>query len=267
MNQTLPRPRRLVAVAALTAAASLAPAPKAAAIFGVGDIVYDPAAFAQMAESIANQVIEIAQKAEDLSAQYAQMQNQARQIQLQVQSLQNLDFSNWQNASRSVRSLRGRWGAVSRSVQMQQGIVENWYEQVFPGRHASVVAARDLDAYERDQAAKREAERDATHASALVVADAVDGMEDRSAELESIGTASQNAAGTKAAVQANSQVLGEVVSELQALHLSLLAQERRELVNAARAIDDEELARQQREAYHAGATSTGPMAAVQVPAR
>ena len=195
------------------------------------------------------------------------MQNQARQIQLQVQSLQNLNFSNWQNASQSIRSLRGRWGAVSRSVRIQQGIAEGWFDQVFPGAHANVVAAQQLQDVESHQALKREAERDAARGSAFVVADAVAGMEERSVELEQIGQASQNAAGTKAAVQANSQVLGEVVSELQALHLSLLAQERRELVTAARANDDEELARQQREAFRVGASTAGPMTPVSVPAR
>ena len=259
--------RLSLAVVAAVAACSFMPAPRAAALFGVGDIVYDPAAFAQMAEQLANQIIEISQKAEDLASQYAQMQNQARQIQLQVQSLQNLDFSGWRAASRSIRSLRGRWGAVSRSVRVQRNIVEGWYDDVFPGVHASVVAAADLRAHESQLALKREAERDAARALALVVADAVEGMDDRSAELEAIAQASDNAEGTKAAVQANSQVLGEVVSELQALHLSLLAQERRELVQAARKADDEELARQQREAFREGGDRAGPMELVRVPDR
>ncbi|BAM05427.1 hypothetical protein [Phycisphaera mikurensis] len=267
MRHTSSLPCRGTAVVALAAALSLAPAPKAAAIFGVGDIVYDPAAFAQMAESIVNQVYEIAQKAEDLTTQYAQMQNQAQQIQLQIRSLQDLDFSSWQAASNSLQSLRGRWGAVAYSIRIQEGITEDWFNQVFPGVHADVVAAQHIQEHELQMAFKREAERDAARASALVVEDAVTGMEDRSTEVAGIGQASQNAAGTKAAVQANSQMLGEVVSELQALHLSLLSQERRELVTAARANDDEELARQQREAFRAGASTTASLAAVAVPVR
>ena len=243
------------------------PAPRAAALFGAGDIVYDPAAFGQMAEQLANQVIEIAQKAEDLASQYAQVQNQTRQIQLQVQSLQNLDFSNWRAASRSAKSLRGRWAAVGRSVRIQRDIVEGWYDEVFPGKHPDVVEAEGLEAIEEHQARQREAERDVARASALSAAEALEGMESRAQELEEIGRASDNAEGTKAAVQANSQVVGELVAELQALHLTMLAQERRELVRAARESDEAELARQQREAYHADSGAAGPQPPAAVPVR
>ena len=91
------------------------------AIFGVGDIVFDPSAFSQAMISYMNQVRQYVQQCQ----QYA---TQLKQLEAEVQNLQNLNYlinlTGFQDMQRIMNSSRGISGDYAR--------LQSQYDQVYP---------------------------------------------------------------------------------------------------------------------------------------
>jgi P-type conjugative transfer protein TrbJ len=91
------------------------------AIFGVGDIVFDPSTFSQAVISAMNQIRQYAQQCQ----QYA---TQLKQLEAQVQNLQSLNYminlTGFQDMQRIINSSRGISGDYAR--------LQSQYDQVYP---------------------------------------------------------------------------------------------------------------------------------------
>lgn len=261
----------IVACASLT---TLMPAPKASALFGVGDVVLDPANLAQAVTQVANQVqqlandaIQIYNQGQQLYNQGLQVYNQYEQIQLALRNLENVDYSSWSGAIRSINLLRSNYSTAVSRVNWVSGTVEGWYDAMYPDDHSALASAPDLRPVRDHNTEKLDNSYDANRGSALQAAEAVESMGDRDGRVVGISDASDRAQGTKAAMQSNTQMVGEVLGELQGLHLSLLAIERREATAQADELDEERLAAAQREAFHADDDRPHVTFSATVPAR
>lgn len=261
-------------VVACVSLASLMPAPKAGALFGVGDIVLDPSNLAQAVTQVANQVQQLANDAikiynqgQQLYNQGLQIYNQYEQIQLAIQNLENVDFSSWSSAIRSINLLRSTYSTVVSRVNWVSGTVEGWYDTAYPEDHSALASASSLQPVLDHNTEKLDNSYDANRGSALQAAESVESMNERDGRVAGISDASDRAQGTKAAMQSNTQMVGEVLGELQGLHLSLLAIERREATAQADELDEERLAAAQREAFNADAQDPHVQFSATVPAR
>ena len=123
----------------------------------------------------------------------------------------------------------------------------------------------DFDDYREDSRDKR---WETSKASATSVAGMIDAMDRRSDRVGQAGDASRTAAGEKAAIQAQTQLSGEIFAELQALHFTLSNKERRETTQAMAQLDEENLIAAQSRAFNAsGAGTPAPATGTAVPPR
>ena len=123
MNKRRSRIRNLTA-AGLTAAALAVPAPRAQALFGVGDIVLDPANLAQA-------VLLVGQSASSLVNEATQIAQAYQQITLQIQSLQDLSFESIPDALNALQVIRGTWASVSTQVEWRRAGIEAWWDVTY----------------------------------------------------------------------------------------------------------------------------------------
>lgn len=268
------RIRRGWTVVAVAALVTVFPAPRAKALFGIGDIVLDPSNLAQAVAQVANQVqqlandaIEIANQGTQIINQGTQIANQIQQIELTIRNLENLDFSTFSNAVASLNQIRDAYSTSVSRVHTAIGAVESIYNTVYRDDQSLLANVADFVGLADHRKDKALNSRDVNRASAVQASRTVDAMLDRQGRVQQIASVSDNAAGTKAAVQSSTLLVGEVLGELQNMHLSLLAAERREATQAADEIDEQLLAGQQHEQFWSDATNPHISSSASVPTR
>ena len=229
--------RTLILSVALIAMAS-APAQ---AIFGVGDIVFDPSAFSQSMISYMNQIRQYMQQCQ----QYA---TQLKQLEAQMQNLQGLNYmvnlTGFQDMQRIINSSRG---IASDYAQLQRQ-----YDQVYPDfSKFNTMSGKDyaLKAMEWNQQTAN-TNRDAMD----LISKSKDWFYSDTGDLRNLTVKANNVAGAKDGIQAIAQIAALQSKQLVQLQQTMAASAKAEGAYMAQQAEKEAAAREREKRFWQDAT-------------
>ena len=236
-------------LAALVAAGAIAfgVAPPAHALFGIGDIVFDPSNLAQNIMTAANTL-------EQINNQIQQLQNEAQMLMNQARNLAGLDFS-------ALSQLRAALSATNQLIRQAQGLafnvqqMETQFRDLYPESFsASVTNAQMVLDARRRWTNSLEALRTATQ----VQSQAVQNFAADEQALTDLVNRSQSAVGALQAMQATNQLLAlQSRQAIQAQQLQL-TQDRAIALEQARQVAVHERAREVRRRFMGSGTPYTP---------
>ena len=223
--------RRLLAAVA-TATLIFAPLETAHALFGAGDIVYDPANHAQ-------NILTAARALQQINNQVQQLANEAQMLINQAQNLANLPTS----VAGDLRSSLGQVDALIRSargIAYQVSVIDSEYRRLFPEEYAAAVSTSRIiaDAHEAWQIA-----REGFKHSLEVQAEVVDQVRADTVTLDLLVSESQGAVGNLQVAQAGNQITALAAKQTMQLQTLLAASARADALERARAVAAREQAR------------------------
>lgn len=223
--------RKLLSMAA-AAALFLAPAQNAHAIFGFGDIVYDPA---NHAENILTAVRTLQQ----VHNQIRQLANETQMLVNQAQNLANLPTSVAADLQSSLRAI-DRLMLDAQGVAYQVAEIDSTYRRLFPEEYADAVSTSQIvqDAHE----AWRLARHGFQH-SLEVQAETVGQLRTDAVTLDRLIAESQSAVGNLQATQAGNQLTALAAKQSMQLQTLLAALARADALEQARHVAAREQAR------------------------
>lgn len=200
------------------------------AIFGVGDIVFDPQAYSQQIISYMNQIRQYAQQCQ----QYA---TQLRQLSAQIQNLQNLnymiDLAGLQDMQKIIQSSRG---IASDYAQLQRQ-----FDQVYPEfSRFSTMSGKDfaLKALEWNQETAN-SNRDAMD----LISKTRDWFSSDSGDLRRLTIKANNVSGAKDGLQAIAQITALQSKQMIQLQQTMSASAKAEGAYMAQRAEQEAAAR------------------------
>jgi P-type conjugative transfer protein TrbJ len=243
---------------------SLGMAPPALAVFGVGDVVYDPSNFLENLlteintfQTTVNQGRQIANEVQMLANQVTQITNQSTQIAHQVKNLTTLDGSILDRLGSTITAMVGVLHTAE-GLTYTLGDMQGQFETLYPQFGQAARPLRDLGPQiTRWNQQVRDAMQDAMRAQSVAEHLTAD-----QATLEQAMTASQAAEGNLQVSQAANQLSGLMTTQLMRLE-QVTAATGRVLASdlgkqAAEA--DAARARAQYLLHGLGTTSTAPLA-------
>ncbi len=237
--------RLLAAVAAAFLAA--APIQNAHALFGAGDIVYDPSNHAE-------NILTAVRALEQISNQVKQLANEAEMLINQARNLTSLPSSIAPNLQASLARVDGLI-ATARGIAYRVSAIDSEYRRLFPEQYASSVSISRIiqDAHEAWGLA-REGFKHALEVQAEVVgqvrADAV--------TLDLLVAESQGAVGNLQATQAGNQLAALAAKQSMQLQSLLAATARADALEHARAVAAHEQGRARFERFLGGGSAYTP---------
>jgi P-type conjugative transfer protein TrbJ len=220
----------LAAVAA--AALSLAPVQNAHAIFGVGDVVYDPANHAE-------NILTAARTLQQISNQVQQLANEAQMLVNQAQNLANLPTSVAADLQASLARVDGLI-TTARGIAYQVSVIDSEYRRLFPEQYATAVSTSQIvqDAQEAWALA-----REGFKHSLEVQAEVVGQVRTDAVTLNTLIAESQGAVGNLQVAQAGNQLTALAAKQSMQLQTLLAASARADALERARAVAAREQAR------------------------
>lgn len=236
-------------MAALAVASALAfgIASPAHALFGVGDIVFDPTNLVQNILTAANTL-------EQINNQIRQLQNEALMLMNQAKNLTGLNFS-------ALAQLRAALAATNQLIQQAQGLafnvsqMEAEFTRLYPSAYSASTSGSQmaLDARQRWRNSL-EALRTATK----VQSQAVQNFASDEQTLTDLVNRSQSAVGALQAMQATNQLLAlQSRQTIQAQQLQI-TQDRATALEQARQVAVQERAREVRRRFQGEGTPYTP---------
>ncbi|TIQ16957.1 MAG: P-type conjugative transfer protein TrbJ [Mesorhizobium sp.] len=207
------------------------------ALFGFGDIVFDPSNYAE-------NVLQAARSLEQINNQIQSLQNEAQMLINQARNLASLPHSSLQKLQQSVQRTQQLLGEAQRIAFDVQQI-----DQVFSQQYAGM----DLSASDKELV-ELARERWGNTVGALqdamrVQAGVVGNIETQRAELSALVGESQGATGALQATQAGNQILALQAQQLADLTALLAANGRAEALSAAEQAAAAEQGREQRRRF------------------
>jgi P-type conjugative transfer protein TrbJ len=236
-----------MAALAVASALALGIAPSAHALFGIGDIVFDPTNLAQNIMTAANTL-------EQINNQIRQLQNEALMLMNQAKNLTGLNFS-------ALAELRAALAATNQLIQQAQGLafnvsrMESEFARLYPNAYSASTSGSQmaLDARQRWRNSL-EALRTATK----VQSQAVQNFESDEQTLTDLVNRSQSAVGALQAMQATNQLLAlQSRQTIQAQQLQI-TQDRAAALEQARQVAVQERAREVRRRFQGEGTPYTP---------
>jgi len=220
----------LAAVAALALMAG--PVQKAHAIFGVGDVVYDPANHAENILTAARTLIQI-------NNQVQQIANEAQMLLNQAQNLAALPTSVAANIRTSLARVDGLI-TTARGIAYQVSVIDSEYRRLFPEQYAAAVSTSQIvaDAQEAWTLA-----REGFKHSLEVQAEVVGQVRADTVTLDGLIAESQGAVGNLQAAQAGNQLTALAAKQTMQLQTLLAASARADALDRAREVAAHEQAR------------------------
>lgn len=227
-----------MAALAVASALALGVAPPAHALFGIGDIVFDPTNLAQNIMTAANTL-------EQINNQIRQLQNEAQMLMNQAKNLTGLNFS-------ALAQLRAALAATNQLIQQAQGLafnvvqMEAEFTRLYPNAYSASTSGSQmaLDARQRWRNSL-EALRTATK----VQSQAVQNFASDEQTLTDLVNRSQSAVGALQAMQATNQLLAlQSRQTIQAQQLQI-TQDRATALEQARQVAVQERAREVRRRF------------------
>ncbi|KQX34035.1 conjugal transfer protein TrbJ [Devosia sp. Root436] len=207
------------------------------ALFGFGDIVFDPSNYAE-------NIVQAARALEQINNQIASLQNEAQMLINQARNLASLPYSSLQQIQQSVQRTQQLLGEAQRiAFEVQQ------VDQIFSQQYANM----DLTASDQ-QLVELARERWGNTVGALqdamrVQAGVVGNIETQRAELSNLVGESQGATGALQATQAGNQILALQAQQLTDLTALLAANGRADALSAAEQAAAAEQGREQRRRF------------------
>lgn len=207
------------------------------ALFGFGDIVFDPSNYAE-------NVLQAARSLEQINNQIQSLQNEAQMLINQARNLASLPYSSLQKLQQSVQRTQQLLGEAQRIAFDVQQI-----DQIFSEQYADM----DLSASDQ-QLIELARERWGNTVGALqdamrVQAGVVGNIETQRSELSALVGESQGATGALQATQAGNQILALQAQQLTDLTALLAANGRAEALSAAEQAAAAEQGREQRRRF------------------
>ncbi|MEQ9145556.1 MAG: P-type conjugative transfer protein TrbJ [Parvibaculaceae bacterium] len=224
--------KRKLLSAFAAAALFLAPVQNAHAIFGIGDVVYDPANHAE-------NILTAARTLQQINNQVQQLANEAQMLLNQAQNLANLPTS----VAGDLRSSLGQVDALIRSargIAYQVSVIDSEYRRLFPEEYAAAVSTSQIiaDAHEAWQLA-----REGFKHSLEVQAEVVDQVRADTVTLDLLVSESQGAVGNLQVAQAGNQITALAAKQTMQLQTLLAASARADALERARTVAAREQAR------------------------
>jgi P-type conjugative transfer protein TrbJ len=233
-RRSLRRALFTASVFALPIAATFSPiaAPPALALFGVGDIVFDPTNHAE-------NLLQAARALEQINNQIAQLQNEAQMLMNQARNLASLPYSALSELQASVQRTQGLLNQAQRIAHDVADI-----ERVFAERYGTAAASGDFDAMVGNAWERWEDSVGGFEDALKVQAGVVGNIEGARAEMQAIAAESQEAVGALQAAQAGNQLLALQSAQIADLAAAVAAQNRAQALEAARTASAEAQARE-----------------------
>jgi P-type conjugative transfer protein TrbJ len=207
------------------------------ALFGFGDIVFDPSNYAE-------NVLQAARALEQINNQIQSLQNEAQMLINQARNLASLPYSSLQQIQQSVQRTQQLLGEAQRIAFDVQQI-----DQIFSQQYADM----DLSASDQeliDLARERWGNTVGALQDAMrVQAGVVGNIETQRAELSALVGESQGATGALQATQAGNQILALQAQQLADLTALLAANGRADALSAAEQAAAAEQGREQRRRF------------------
>ena len=236
-----------MAALAIASALALGIAPPAHALFGVGDIVFDPT-------NLVQNIMTAAHTLEQINNQIRQLQNEALMLMNQAKNLTGLNFS-------ALVQLRAALAATNQLIQQAQGLafnvaqMEAEFTRLYPNAYSASTSGSQmaLDARQRWRNSL-EALRTATK----VQSQAVQNFASDEQTLTDLVNRSQSAVGALQAMQATNQLLAlQSRQTIQAQQLQI-TQDRATALEQARQVAVQERAREVRRRFQGEGTPYTP---------
>lgn len=236
-----------MAALAVASALALGIAPPAHALFGVGDIVFDPT-------NLVQNIMTAAHTLEQINNQIRQLQNEALMLMNQAKNLTGLNFS-------ALAQLRAALAATNQLIQQAQGLafsvsqMEAEFTRLYPNTYSASTSGSQmaLDARQRWRNSL-EALRTATK----VQSQAVQNFASDEQTLTDLVNRSQSAVGALQAMQATNQLLAlQSRQTIQAQQLQI-TQDRATALEQARQVAVQERAREVRRRFQGEGTPYTP---------
>ena len=223
-------------LAALVAAGAIAfgVAPPAHALFGIGDIVFDPSNLAQNIMTAANTL-------EQINNQIQQLQNEAQMLRNQARNLAGLDFS-------ALSELKAALSATNQLIQQAQGLafnvqqMEGEFKRLYPESYTAAISGTQMAT---DARARWKQSLEALRTATQVQSQAVQNFAADERMLTDLVNRSQSAVGVLQATQAGNQLMAVQAKQIADLTAMLAAQGRASALEQARAAAAQEQAREQ----------------------
>jgi P-type conjugative transfer protein TrbJ len=199
------------------------------ALFGVGDVVFDPTNLVQNAETAMQAAAMVAKAAEQIQNQITMINHQVEQIQHQLTNLAHLDASVLGNLNGQIHQFMGVLQHVN-GLGYRVGVIAEQFNGLYPEFGLPPV---DGQTY-RDEQAKwnlqtRHALEDAMRAQSIVEQIGAD-----QANLNATVDWSQAAVGNLQVLQAGNQIQGLVATQLMRLQQIIAASGRAQAAEMAR---------------------------------
>jgi P-type conjugative transfer protein TrbJ len=199
------------------------------ALFGVGDVVFDPTNLVQNAETAMQAAAMVAKAAEQIQNQIIMINHQVEQIQHQLTNLDHLDPSVLSNLNGQIHQFMGVLQHVN-GLEYRVGVIAEQFNDLYPEFGLPPV---DGHTY-RDEQAKwnlqtRHALEDAMQAQSIV-----EQIGEDQANLNATVDWSQAAVGNLQVLQAGNQIQGLVATQLMRLQQIMAASGRAQAAEMAR---------------------------------
>ena len=236
-------------LAALVAAGAIAfgVAPPAHALFGIGDIVFDPSNLAQNIMTAANTL-------EQINNQIQQLQNEAQMLRNQARNLAGLDFS-------ALSELKAALSATNQLIQQAQGLafnvqqMEGEFKRLYPESYTAAISGTQMAT---DARARWKQSLEALRTATQVQSHAVQNFAADERTLTDLVNRSQSAVGALQAMQATNQLLAlQSRQAMQAQQLQI-TQDRAVALEQARQVAVQERAREVRRRFMGTGTPYTP---------
>lgn len=226
--------RRKLCIVCLAACVALSPLRPAQALFGAGDVVFDPTNYSQ-------NLLQAVRALEQINHQIKGLQNQVLMLQNMAKNLERLDYSSVGSIESALRSINLLMGNAQ-GIAFQVDATEQEFARLYPKEYAATVAS---DTLARDARERWEHSRDALRHTMVVQAQVVRNVEVDSDELARLVAESDTAVGNLQAQQAANQLIALSTKQQLQTQGMIAAQYRAEALERARATAAQEQARAQ----------------------
>lgn len=223
--------RRKLFAACLAASLALSPLQSAHALFGVGDVVFDPTNYAENLLTATRTLTVINQQVQQLA-------NEAQMLVNMAKHLERLDYS-------SAVQVRTALSQINLLMQRAEGLVYNVteIEQEYARLYPEDFAALSNDDLLRDARQRWDYSRKAFAHALTVQAEVVNAVQADGLTLDQLIAQSQGAVGSLQATQAGNQLVALAAKQQIQTQELLAAQYRAEAIERARQIAAEEAAK------------------------
>lgn len=210
-------------------------------------VVFDPSNYTQ-------NVLTAARTLEQINNQITSLQNQAKMLINQARNLTSLDFSVLNDLKRTIAQTE-RLVSQAKGLSFDVASMEQQFKQLYPQQYAASVSGDQMlkDARDRWQRS-----RDALETTLKMQAQVSENLATDEGALGDLVSRSQSAAGILEATQATNQLLAlQAKQAIDGARLKL-AQDRAVATEQARAIAEEERAREVRRRFMGSGSSYTP---------